>query len=348
MVVGTITFTTYKNDALTESGTPLVIGFRDKDGDNIFDNNDVPTDADIEIPPPPPSYISDNPPPVPGEDLPLISTSYIDTMFVKVFDGTTYVNAYQYFIDSTYTNDISLNLAVRDNDFDNVVFKYSNLDISGVFSTLAITNDVWTIDLVNNEITGTVTGGVPSINRNGDLSTVIIQQLNADIFYELNLKQYVAVDTGPTVITLNVVKGWNMFGLSANGSLTDPNSLIISGTIYWFSGTGYGSSVSPSNLTANKGYWIKCSGSGEITLTLGVNINTLPNTVDLTVVKGWNMFGLSKNGSLTDTNSLIISGTIYWFNGTGYGSSVSPSNLTANKGYWIKCSDPGRITLTLA
>ena len=339
MVVGTVTLTTYKSDGTTESGTPFVIGFRDKGGSNEFDSTATdPADADIEIPPPPP--------PGDGTGNP-ISTSYIDTMYVKVSDGATDINAYQYFIDTNDTGDIALNLAVRDYGGDNVVFKYNHLDVSGVFGTLGITNGTWTIDLVKNEIRGTVTGGVPSISIDGEFRKVTIQQLGASAYYTMNVKQYEAV-SGPTEITLNVVKGWNMFGLSADGYLTDTNSLIISGTIYWFNGTGYGSSVSPLNLTANKGYWIKCSNPGTITLTLGVSINTLPNTVDLTVVKGWNMFGLSKNGSLTDTNNLIISGTIYWFNGTGYGSSVSPSNLTANKGYWIKCSNPGTITLTLA
>ena len=342
MVNNTVTFTTYKSDGTTLSGTPFVFGFTDKSQNNDFDNTGTSTEADLEIPPPPP--------PGDGAGNP-ISTSYIDSMYVKVSDGTNDINAYQYFIDSSDNSDISLNLAVRDYTSDNVVFKYDVNDVSGVLGTLNITNENitnggWTIDLVGASVTGSG-GSNPTVTENGDVRTVTLPHLaDNNSFYTMNLKQYVA-DSGPTEVTLNVVKGWNMFGLSANGSLTDTNNLIVSGTIYWFSGTGYGSSISPSSLTANKGYWIKCSNPGTITLTLGVNINTLPNTVELTVVKGWNMFGLSKNGSLTDTNSLIVSGTIYWFSGTGYGSSISPSSLTTNKGYWIKCSNPGTITLNL-
>ena len=90
-----VTFTTYKNDGLTSSGTPFVFGFTDKLGNNEFDNTGDSVDADLEIPPPPPPGDGLN-----GAGNP-ISTSYIDTMYVKVNDGTNdIINAYQYFIDS--------------------------------------------------------------------------------------------------------------------------------------------------------------------------------------------------------------------------------------------------------
>lgn len=209
MVVGTVTLTTYKSDGTTESGTPFVIGFRDKGGSNEFDSTATdPADADIEIPPPPP--------PGDGTGNP-ITTSYIDTMYVTVSDGTNDINAYQYFIDSSYNLDLSLNLAVRDYESDNVVFKYNHLDVSGVFGTLAITNGTWIIDLVKNEITGTVTGGVPSISIDGEFRKVTIPQLGASAYYTMNVKQYVA-DSGPTEVTQTITfgPGWTWFSIYIN------------------------------------------------------------------------------------------------------------------------------------
>lgn len=224
MVVGTITFTTYKNDGTTESGTPFVIGFRDKGGSNDFDNTGNLTDADIEIPPPPP--------PGDGTSNP-ITTSYIDTMYVTVSDGTNDINAYQYFIDSSYNLDLSLNLAVRDYGGDNVVFKYNPQDVSGVMGTLSITNNVWTIDLVKNEITGTVTGGVPSMSIEGEFRKVTIPQLGASGFYTLNLKQYQAVSE-PTEVTQTITfkPGWTWFSIyiNVNGKAINQALTISSST----------------------------------------------------------------------------------------------------------------------
>ena len=188
-----VTFTTYKTDGSTLSGTPFVFGFVDKAGNNNFDNTATdPADADLEIPPPPP--------PGDGAGNP-ISTSYIDSMYVKVSDGTNDINAYQYFIDSSDNSDISLNLAVRDYTADDVVFKYDVNDVSGVFTTLAITNENitnggWTIDLVGASVSGT-DGSNPSVTENGDVRTVTLPHLGNNNFYTMNLKQYVA-DSGPT------------------------------------------------------------------------------------------------------------------------------------------------------
>lgn len=189
-MVNLITFTTYDNIG-GNSGTPFVFGFTDKSQNNDFDNTGTSTEADLEIPPPPP--------PGDGAGNP-ISTSYIDSMYVKVSDGTNDINAYQYFIDSSDNSDISLNLAVRDYGGDNVVFKYNHSDISGVLGTLNITNDSWTIDLVDSSVSGT---GVSIDTTDVNERTVTLPHLGNDLFYTMNLKQYVA-DSGPTRIRGNV------------------------------------------------------------------------------------------------------------------------------------------------
>jgi len=203
-----VRFTTYKSDGTTLSGTPFVFGFTDKLGNNVFDNIGTALDADLEIPPPPPpgSASTGNP----------ISTSYIDSMYVKVNDGTNDINAYQYFIDSSDNSDISLNLAVRDYGGGNVVFKYDVNDVSGVFTTLAITNGGWSIDLVGASVTGSG-GSNPTVTENGDVRTVTLPHLADNSFYTMNLKQYVA-DSGPTEVTQTITfgPGWSWFSIYIN------------------------------------------------------------------------------------------------------------------------------------
>ena len=199
-MVNLITFTTYDNIG-GNSGTPFVFGFKDKSQNNDFDNTGTSTEADLEIPPPPP--------PGDGAGNP-ISTSYIDSMYVKVSDGTNDINAYQYFIDSSDNSDISLNLAVRDYTSDNVVFKYDVNDVSGVLGTLNITNGDWIINLVDSSVNGSG-GSNPTVTENGDERTVTLPHLADNNFYTMNLKQYVA-DSGPTEVTQTITlnAGWNL------------------------------------------------------------------------------------------------------------------------------------------
>jgi len=229
MVNKIVTFTTYKSDGATPSGTPFVFGFTDKLGNNGFDNTGDSVDADLEIPPPPPPGSASTGTP--------ISTSYIDSMYVKVSDGENDINAYQYFVDSSDNSDIALDLAVRDYNTDNdnnVVFKYDVNDVSGVFTTLAITNDVWTIDLVGASVTGSG-GSNPTVTENGDVRTVTLPHLaDNNSFYTMNLKQYVA-DSGPTEVTQTITfgPGWSWFSI-----YIDVNDTAINEALTISSSTG--------------------------------------------------------------------------------------------------------------
>jgi hypothetical protein len=68
-------------------------------------------------------------------------------------------------------------------------------------------------------------------------------------------------------ITISLNEGWNLIsGLSEDISIysvLDPDSIIVSGTLYGFSG-GY---VETDMLVPGKGYWIRANNSGNITLT---------------------------------------------------------------------------------
>mgnify|MGYP001027574996 CR=1 FL=1 len=260
-MVNLITFTTYDNIG-GNSGTPFVFGFTDKSQNNDFDNTGTALDADLEIPPPPPPGDGLN-----GAGNP-ISTSYIDTMYVKVYDGANDINAYQYLLDSSDNSDIALDLAVRDYNADNVVFKYNHNDISGVLGTLNITNDSWTIDLLSASVSGTG----PSVTENGDERTVTLPHLGNDLFYTMNLKQYV-VDSGPTEVTqtISLNAGWNLISFYVDlnnaspatvfASLISSSNLLVV-TKYNLSFTAYDPTKpaflnSLSTMTNGFGYWVK-------------------------------------------------------------------------------------------
>ena len=298
-----VTFTTYKTDGSTPSGTPFVFGFVDKAGNNNFDNTGTALDADLEIPPPPPPGSASTGTP--------ISTSYIDTMYVKVSDGTNDINAYQYFIDSNDNNDISLDLAVRDYNNDDVVFKYKDSDISGVLGTLNITNDSWTIDLVDASVSGTG----PSVTKNGDERTVTLPHLGNNAFYTMNLKQYVA-DSGPTEVTqtISLVPGWTwscFYVNLTNTTLADlsvenfANGLIKSkegnpASATYYDGFGWFPSALDSNQWTN-GISFQINNinttNGSISFT-----NTTLSTINLTLSPGWNWIGFINQQEKTIAN----------------------------------------------
>jgi hypothetical protein len=318
-MVNLITFTTYDNIG-GNSGTPFVFGFTDKSQNNDFDNTGTSTEADLEIPPPPP--------PGDGAGNP-ISTSYIDSMYVKVNDGTNDINAYQYFIDISDNSDISLNLAVRDYGGDNVVFKYNHSDISGVLGTLNITNDSWTIDLVDASVSGTG----PSVTENGDERTVTLPHLGNDLFYTMNLKQYVA-DSGPTEFTqtISLGSGWNMIGSGNNTTFTE-NSNIVS-SFYNFSSGGYSTSLT---MDAYKGYFVRASSATTLNITTYHDTNSI--TINLS--SGWNMISTIYDSTVQDDNNILVS-SFYNFNSGGYSTST---DLDAFKGYFIRASGVGSIIL---
>ena len=59
-------------------------------------------------------------------------------------------------------------------------------------------------------------------------------------------------------------EGWNLFGTSYNCAISDPEELIVSGTVFKFD-EGY-INIDDGNLDKDYGYWIKASKSGTIRL----------------------------------------------------------------------------------
>ena len=134
-------------------------------------------------------------------------------------------------------------------------------------------------------------------------------------------------------LTINLNKGWNLIGSSYNGTLEDPESIIIPNTLYAYDNTY----VDSTEINANKGYWIKCNNEGKIYL----NIDQTTKSTNIQVNKGWNLIGSSYDGTLEDTESIIIPNTLYAYDNT----YVDSTEINANKGYWIKCKNSGTIKL---
>ena len=136
------------------------------------------------------------------------------------------------------------------------------------------------------------------------------------------------------------LSGWNMVGLSVgvedeNVSIIFPEA--IDGTLYSFDG----SYILEENLVNGQGYWLRFDNAGSTTIS-GTSINELT----ITLSEGWNMIsGISFPVSvdvIIDPSGLIISGTVYGFDGSYY----SESTIETGYGYWLRSMSDGEITLS--
>ena len=155
-----------------------------------------------------------------------------------------------------------------------------------------------------------------------------------------NFDNWVGGGSGPGSIDVENMSGWNLVGLplevvDASYNTVFPSS--ISGSLYGFNGTY----VNESDLVEGLGYWLRFSDSGSTTIT-GSVISSL--TVGLS--QGWNLIsGISEAvdvASISDPDGIIVPGSLYGFTGT-YASS---SELTPGKGYWLRTSASGDITIS--
>ena len=82
-------------------------------------------------------------------------------------------------------------------------------------------------------------------------------------------------------LTISLSEGWNLVsGISEAVSIysvSDPDEIIVSGTLY-----GYDGAYVPSEeLISGKGYWLRAYEDGEITLTSGALAKTAPRDFSL-------------------------------------------------------------------
>ncbi len=111
-------------------------------------------------------------------------------------------------------------------------------------------------------------------------------------------------------------------------------------TLYSFDGSGYAWGI---ELNPSFGYWLRFNEPGSEIIS-GLAITQM----DVTIHEGWNLissitFPVEIN-NISDPEGLIISGTIY-----GFDESYVPAGvLEPGKGYWLRSSGDGVITLITA
>ena len=139
--------------------------------------------------------------------------------------------------------------------------------------------------------------------------------------------------------TVNYLEGWNLVSLpvavfDATYSSIYPDA--VPGTLYGFNGTY----VSETVLENGDGYWLFFDVEGST----DVSGNPV-DQVTISLSEGWNLMGsLSssfESSSIDDPEGIIISGSIYGFEG----AYQPTSTLQPGKGYWINASADGQVTL---
>ena len=111
-------------------------------------------------------------------------------------------------------------------------------------------------------------------------------------------------------------------------------------SLYSFDGGSYINTV---ELSPGVGYWLRFNNPGSEIVS-----GTVINAMTLTLQEGWNLVsGITypvEIDTISDLEGLIISGTIYGFDG----SYVPAEVLEPGKGYWLRSSGDGVITLFTA
>jgi PKD repeat protein len=104
-----------------------------------------------------------------------------------------------------------------------------------------------------------------------------------------------------TNLTVSLSEGWNLItGISSEvavEAIGDPNGIIVSGTIYGYSGSYYSAEA----IEPGKGYWINASADGEITLSSTALVTK--TVAQINHLEGSNTLELS-NG--TDSSTLYF------------------------------------------
>jgi hypothetical protein len=140
-------------------------------------------------------------------------------------------------------------------------------------------------------------------------------------------------------IDVSYSSGWNLVGLplnQAHQSFMELFTHAISGTLFGFNGAY----VSRTQLELGTGYWLRFSQSGQSSFS-----GDLPSQVSVSLSAGWNLISghadCGSGCSIGDTGGIVIPGTIFGFNG-----AYQPvTTLQAGKGYWVRTSGAGTVTI---
>jgi hypothetical protein len=140
-------------------------------------------------------------------------------------------------------------------------------------------------------------------------------------------------------IEVPYIEGWNIVGLPMEVDDSSYDVLFLnaqSGTLYSFDGIYQ----SEETLEPGTGYLLRLTADDPVTFT-GTPINEM--TISLSA--GWNLFsGLTSSLSVEDVyaQDIIQSGTVYGLDGIYY----SPETVDPGRGYWVRATEDGEITLS--
>ncbi len=160
--------------------------------------------------------------------------------------------------------------------------------------------------------------------------------------FDISFTQVKIIHINTDMIDMEVdyLSDWNIVGLAVESDETSYESLFpnsLPGTLFEFTGTYQ----TVDDLELGKGYLLRLSDASSVTFS-GYPINEL--TIGLS--QNWNLFsGLSvplSVDNINDPDGIILSGTIYGLTG----SYVNADTLHPGKGYWVRATEDGEITLT--
>jgi len=181
-------------------------------------------------------------------------------------------------------------------------------------------------------------------NNNSDVQTIKIDEYLNGGWYEYDQK---VSDHRPVALKLlfneglvvEYTEGWNLVGLPL--LVNDNNYLVhfpnaVEGTLYSYNSVY----EEETNLENGRGYWLYIENntanafSGETILDISISLN-----------EGWNLItGISTavaTENIIDNDGIIFEGSIFGFNEVYQEAEV----ISEGKGYWLKASSSGIITI---
>jgi photosystem II stability/assembly factor-like uncharacterized protein len=264
-------------------------------------------------------------------DMIVTTADQIGTRTIGTTPNRTFVVQWKN-VEAFYTGTtLLLNFQIRFHETSNIIeFCYGPLiagsldpNITGAYMGLKdhIGGDYRYLDLANMSwgVSGDITSNLyPNINWPGE-----------DSSYQ--------IITNVLEKTVSILDGWNLISLPVSRldhSVRSVYPSTIQGTLFSFSSIYQ---LAGDTLSYGIGYWIKSSASKNQVVR-----GTALSTVNVDLNAGWNIIG-SVDHDIPAPSGGIISSNVFEFTGTGY---TTVSTIQPGKGYWVKASSSGNISLS--
>ena len=146
-------------------------------------------------------------------------------------------------------------------------------------------------------------------------------------------------DLVPETVFVANSRLWNLLSVPVSASDLRKSTLFPNAVsnAFWYDGTGY---LTKDTLEIGKGYWLKFDSAGVNQIS-GLRLDSLV----IPVMAGWNLIGsITDDIPVANVSSYpegIISSQFFGFNVHYYFAN----NIEAGKGYWVKTSSSGTLTL---